>query len=148
MPELTLGITLCGLGVTLAFSAALLRRGGRGDRSLGVLMIALAAQMAANALIASRQLLDWPHLAQLHVPWAFAIGPLGYAYARDLVDRPLGPRALLLHLAPSLLIAIWLLPFYLQPASEKIDFLSAALASYPAEWRARQAALVTQMGVY
>lgn len=148
MAALTLGITLSGLGVTVILGIAAIRRRGGGDRLLGMLLLCMAAQMAANSLIASRQVLEWPHAAQLHVPLAFAIGPLLYAHAQALAGRPLAWRVLALHLIPAGTAAAALLPFYLQTGTAKAAYLESALAAYPTAWRVRQALLLLQLGVY
>ena len=147
MTELTITVTLAGLGLTVVLAVAAWRSADRAGRLLSAFLVCLAAQMAANSLLASGQLVVWPHLAQVHVPLAFALGPLLFLYARALAKRPFS-RWTAAHFLPSAAVLVLLMPFYFTETETKRAMLAAAIDSYPREWRVRQLVLIVQMGVY
>jgi AraC-like DNA-binding protein len=143
-------LTLFGLGLAILLGAAATARFRHAaDRGLwlAALMVALAAQMLANVALASGAILRWPHLAQVHVPFAFAIGPLLYLHVRARSGGQ-GPGRAWRHLLVALIALVMLLPFYVSDAETKRTFMAVALEQYPVAWRIRQALLLTHMGVY
>jgi AraC-like DNA-binding protein len=143
-------LALFGLGLALIVGAAAAVRFQRdADRGLwlAALMTALAAQMVANVALATGAILARPHLAQLHVPLAFAIGPLLYLHtAARMHATP--PRRRWLHFLAAVMALVLLVPFYLSDADAKRTFMTAALQRYPTMWRVRQALLITHLGAY
>jgi hypothetical protein len=145
-------LNLVGVGQALVFACALAgaRRGeSRANRILAALLVVIAVMLVWNVLLHTRYLLHSPHLAQLHVPFQFLIGPLVFFYVRALVhDRDEFAIRDLWHLVPAVTCACYLMPFYLQSADAKERYLRAALESYPMEWRVRTAFVLVIGGVY
>src|SRR5919106_1556581 len=93
-------VTLFGAGQALLFACVLvgIKRGNvLANRLLAALLMVLSVILVWNILLHTRYLLKYPHLAQLHVPLQFAIGPLIYLYIRKTLgaETALSARALL-----------------------------------------------------
>lgn len=134
-------LTLLGAVQSLLFACALvgIRRGNvPANRLLAALLLVISIILVWNVLLHTRYLLKYPHLAQLHVPLQFAIGPLIYLYIRKTLgaETRLSGRALL-HFIPSTLCFVYLMPFYFQSGEYKVAYLTSALTSYPREWYLR-----------
>lgn len=145
-------LNLLGVGQALLCACALVgtsRGHTRSNRLMAALLLVIAVILTLNILLNTGYLLRLPHLAQLHVPLQFLIGPLVYLYLRALLqkERRLG-RLDLLHFVPAILCLAYLLPFYLQSGENKVAYLRAALESYPFEWRVRTALVMTHGGFY
>ncbi len=143
-------LALFGLGLALlvgASSAVRFRHAPDRGLWLAALMAALAAQMAANVGLATGAILESPHLAQLHVPLAFAIGPFLYLHTRARVGTTASGRLWPHVIVPCLALAL-LLPFYVSDAATKRALMAAAIERYPAAWRIRQALLLSHLGAY
>lgn len=145
-------LNLVGVAQAVLFACALAgtKRGGAlPNRLLAALLLAVAVILTWNVLLHTGYLLRLPHLAQLHVPLQFLIGPLFYLYLRALLkkDGTLGRRDLL-HFVPAAVCAAYLLPFYLQSGVYKAEYVRAAIESYPFEWRVRTALVLAQGGGY
>ncbi|MBX7218584.1 MAG: helix-turn-helix domain-containing protein [Blastocatellia bacterium] len=119
------------------------------DRLLVLLLTAFALIVGGTMLNVTGQVLDFPHLAQLHTPLRLALGPLLYLYCQWLVNpkRSLHVRDGL-HFLPLAADVIWLMPFYLLDGTAKRAFMAEALQNFPVEWKVRTAAVLIQFGIY
>lgn len=148
MTFLSIFITVSGVGLVGAAAVAALRRRSPSDLALAAFLGAAAAQMIGNSLLASGLVIRIPHVAQVHSPLAFMLGPLLLTYVRAGAGVPMRRSVFVAHLGLPLAIVASLVPFYLLPGAEKAAFLESALRTYPVEWRIRQACLVVSMGAY
>lgn len=105
------------------FLAALLGLfGSRHDRANGTLalVVFVVSLLLLEAYLGRSGLTSrWPHLRGVFRPVWFLIGPLCYAYTRRFLGRPARRVELLLGL-PALVVLLWLMPFYLGTAEEKL----------------------------
>lgn len=145
-------LTLLGAGQALLFACVLvsIRRGNvLANRLLAALLLVISIILVWNILLHTRYLLKHPHLAQLHAPLQFTLGPLIYLYIKKTLTggTKLSGRALL-HFIPSALCFIYLLPFYFQSKGHKLAYLTSALVSYPLEWYVRTGIVLLQAAIY
>src|SRR5918998_5510015 len=100
-------VTLLGAGQALLFACVLvgIKRGNvLANRLLAALLLTLSVILVWNILLHTRYLLQYPHLAQMHVPLQFVIGPLIYLYIRKTLSGETKlSGAALLHFVPSVL---------------------------------------------
>jgi AraC-like DNA-binding protein len=147
-PSLNPVIILCLLGVGQALLLALvlltIRRGNRtANRLLAALAVMISVLVGATILYSTRYFLIYPHLTRLNHPFEFLGGPLLFLYIRALITKAKFNRKDLLHFLPALLVAIFLIPYYLQSREYKLVSLSAT------DWyRARSALVITQFLIY
>lgn len=145
-------VTLLGAGQALLFAFVLvgIKRGNvLANRLLAALLLVFSVILVWNMLLHTRYLLKYPHLAQMHVPLQFAIGPLIYLYiGKTLSGQTKLSRIALLHFIPPVLCLIYLLPFYFQSEGYKVAYLTSALTSYPREWYIRTGLVLLQGTLY
>jgi AraC-like DNA-binding protein len=145
-------LNILGAAQAVLFAIALLstRRGNlHANRILAALLLSISILLAWGILSHTRYMLRVPHLAQLHVPFQFLIGPLVYFYVRALLKKPSGlSRRDLWHSLSALICLAYLMPFYLQSGEYKFNYLLAAYRSYPTEWHVRTILLMAQAFVY
>ncbi|MBC7910774.1 MAG: AraC family transcriptional regulator, partial [Pyrinomonadaceae bacterium] len=156
MPEPSLNLisvlTLLGAAQAFLFACALIgiKRGNAvANRLLAALLLVISVILVWNILLNTRYLLQYPHLAQLHVPLQFLIAPLCFLYIKSLLakSQKLG-RKYLLHFIPASICLLYLLPFYFQSSAYKLEFLTAAIQSYPREWYVRTLLVLLQGSLY
>ncbi len=156
MPEPSLNLfsvlTLLGAAQALLFACALIgikRGNAAANRLLAALLLVISVILVWNVLLNTRYLLQYPHLAQLHVPLQFLIAPLCFLYIKSLLSKSteLG-RKYLLHFIPAGICLIYLLPFYFESRAYKFEFLTAAIQSYPREWYVRTLLVLLQGSIY
>jgi AraC-like DNA-binding protein len=145
-------VTLFGAGQALLFGCVLagLKRGNvLANRLLAALLLTLSVILVWNILLHTRYLLKYPHLAQMHVPLQFVIGPLIYLYiSKTLSGETKLSGMALLHFIPSALCFLYLLPFYFQGREYKVAYLTSAVTSYPREWYVRTGLVLLQGTLY
>jgi AraC-like DNA-binding protein len=141
-------LNVVGVAQALLLAAALftVRRGNREANGVfAFLLLTISVLLCGGVLTHTRHVFQFPHLAQLHNPFAFLAAPLSYFYVQTLTTkRFVFTKRTLLHFIPSLLCLIYLLPFYFQSSAEKISYLSAAIQRYPVSWRVRTGLLYLQ----
>jgi AraC-like DNA-binding protein len=141
-------IILCLLGVVQALLLALvlltIRRGNlTANRLLAAVAITISIEVGAIILNSTGSLLIYPHLARINHPLDFLGGPLIFLYARALITKAKLTRKDLLHFVPAVLVALFLVPYYLQSREHKIAALSSS------NWYYTRAPLaITQFLVY
>jgi AraC-like DNA-binding protein len=137
-------------GGFLAVALITLRRGNRLANYILALLLALfAVNITLHTLAYSQYLFKFPHLARTDVPLAFLFAPLFYFYVKALTkkDFRFGTTAWL-HFIPFVLCAASFVPFYLQPATEKIQHLRETLAAPCVQCRIISWLLIIQMLIY
>lgn len=114
-------------GVFLALLLFGRRDNKRANRLLGLLIISYTAFIVEQSLQGTQISRDLPHLIGLTSGFVFLIGPLHYIYARSLIspEKHLEKRDLL-HAIPFVFFYLFfLVPFYLQSGSFKIEFMQS-----------------------
>lgn len=132
-------LMLLGACQGLLLAAGLVGRHNRNqaaDFLLAAVLLIAAYQLFVFAFMMSGNII--PHLVALTetaFPISFLIGPLYYLYVRSLLEGRLRFRLYdVLHTVPCLYMLNRMLPFFLLPASVKIDYIrSVYLANIPGE---------------
>src|ERR1044071_4585582 len=86
-------LTILGAAQAILFAGALLgtKRGNiHANRVLSALLLTISVLLTWGILSHTRYMLRVPHLAQLHVPFQFLIGPLVFFYVRALLGNRSG----------------------------------------------------------
>lgn len=145
-------LTLMGIAqaLLLAVAALSLRRGYvPAHRSLAVFFVLVSITLCGNFLSHSRYVLGFPHLAQVHVPFQFLVGPIFFFYIKAVLQRQsTRAREIILHSVPFGACLLYLIPFYVRSGEHKILYLTAAFQNYPADWRIRTAFAFAQEFIY
>lgn len=116
---------------------------------LAGLFLTFAVITTGTVLNCSGLIFDAPHLAQLHTPFRFLIGPLLWWYCRAAYHSEFSLTKMAgWHLFPFLLDGVGLLPFYLLEEPAKVAYLTQALNTFPVEWRWRLGLVMLHLGVY
>lgn len=145
---LTAPAVLCLLGVAQALLLALvlvtIQRGNRtANKILAALAVTISVLVSFTILSNARYFLIYPHLSRINHPVDLLGGPLLFLYIRALVSKSkLGKKALL-HFAPAVLVALFLIPFYVQSSEYKLSSLPSVTWYY-----ARSAIVLTQFLIY
>jgi AraC-like DNA-binding protein len=90
-----------------------------------------------HGCMVSGMLMQYPHLALIHVPFLYLTAPFLYFFFKILAGENYNFTAKsALHLLPSLFFTLMLLPFYLQTADEKRELIQNSLGpdSHPLEY--------------
>lgn len=108
------------------------------NRLFALMLLSLALHLLDYSLSISGLIVQVPHLIFSTYPILFVIAPLFYLYVRSYLRIPLGNKwTLAAHFGLAILVLLSMLPFYLQSASFKLDFLQAigedAFRNLPAE---------------
>ena len=91
-----------------------------------LMLLSLALHLLDYSLSISGLILHLPHLIFSTYPLLFVIAPLFYLYVRSYLRMSLGSRwALAGHFGLAILVLLSMLPFYLQTANFKLEFLQA-----------------------
>ncbi len=145
-------LTILGAAQAVLFAGALLgtkRGNSHANRVLAALLLSISVLLTWGILSHTRYMLRVPHLAQLHVPFQFLIGPLVFFYVRALLGNRSGlNRRDLWHFISALICLLYLTPFYFQSSEYKLNYLLAAYRSYPTAWHVRTILLMAQALVY
>ena len=139
-------ICLFGVGQSLLLALVLLtvRRGNiTANRLLAALTITISIVVTVTLLNNTGYFLVYPHLSRLNHPFDFVGGPLLFLYVRALVTKTNLKRRDLLHFVPAFLVAIFLVPYYLQSREYKLAHLSTT-----GWYQARSALGITQFLIY
>ena len=120
------------------------------NRLFALMLLALSLHLLDYSLSISGLILQFPHLIFTSYPLLFVIAPLFYLYVLTYLQMPLGSRwGLLGHFGIAILVLLSMLPFYLQSASFKLQFLEAigedAFKNLPPE---QFAIMFTQIGQF
>lgn len=134
-------ITFLGAIQGVFFGLVLLRwpNGNRlALRFLSMFLLFFSLSMLGIVAYSTRFVLQYPHLAQLHIPLDAALGApfLMYILVLSQNDFRLRRWHWLLFL-PLLIYVAWLIPFYLLSAEEKRTILEASYTAIPKAWRLR-----------
>lgn len=93
---------------------------------LGLFVIIIAK--VAYEIFYSAYIYYVPHLMRIYIPLIFLIPPLPYFYFKvSLIPDYEFRKKDLLHLLPSFCTAVWFIPFFILPASEKVNWLNSHL---------------------
>lgn len=91
------------------------------DIYLAMLLAIVTGYLSKELLIVEGYFNKIPHLMAAFVPLFFMLGPLFYYYVRSSVTREFKLKYFdLIHLVPSIICFITILPFYLKSGSEKL----------------------------
>lgn len=116
---------------------------------LAGLFLTFAVITTGTILNGSGLIFDVPHLAQLHTPFRFLIGPLLWWYCCAASNSEFSlTKTAGWHLLPFLLDGVGLLPFYLLEEPAKVAYLTQALNTFPVEWRWRLGLVGLHLGMY
>ncbi len=137
-------------GGFLAVALLTLRRGNRVANHILALLLALfAANIILHTLAYTQYLFKFPHLTRTDAPLGFLFAPLFYFYVKALTKKNFRFEAIAwLHFILFVFCAAAFVPFYLQPAAEKIQHLREAWAAPCVQCRIISWLLIIQMPVY
>jgi AraC-like DNA-binding protein len=117
-------LTMIGLAQLAVLAVAFGWSRSLPHRMFAALMLVAAMLMLGSIAMQTELVSIAPHLAYVHAPTNFLLGPLFYFLACAVVRGSL-PRRPWLHFLPALLCALSLLPFYVLPAAVKLATLPA-----------------------
>lgn len=111
---------------------------------LAILFGLLGVLLLHGYLVLSRRILDWPWLLHIHVPALFFLGPASYGWLCEVLKEE--RRLKSYELLPGVIVAAFLIPYYISPAEYK---RSVALAFYEGQlpWTVRSV-FVLALGSY
>jgi AraC-like DNA-binding protein len=139
-------------GVLLALALLTTKSGRRAaNLLLAALTLTISIAVSGAVLLTTNYVFAFPHLSRLHQPFVFLAAPLLYLYLRELTTREQRFASQdFLHFIPFLLCLIYLLPYYLQSRSQKIQVLVSEFLqeSFGPWYYIRSALLITQVLVY
>lgn len=130
-PHFSLPAILNLLGAVQALLLALaLLTVKRGNRTANLLLAAFSTNIAilifGLLLIRTQYIFVFPHLSRLHHPFDFTLAPLLYLYIREMTARRPGLKKKdLLHFIPFAVCVVYLIPYYLQSADDKLYNLTS-----------------------
>lgn len=131
-------IHLLGLLQAFLLGVALLMGKGQNaspNRFLGAWLVTVAFMFGGIMLNNTGYVLLFPHLARTYQLLNFIAGPLLFFYAQILVFPTFTlRRKQILHFVPFFLYGAYTLPFYLQSAPYKLNYLTGNFASVSLEW--------------
>jgi AraC-like DNA-binding protein len=139
-------------GVLLAL-ALLTTKGGHktANRLLAALTLTISIVVSGAVLLTSNYIFLFPHLSRIHQPFVFLAGPLLFLYIRELtsVEKRFEKKDFL-HFIPFVACLIYLLPYYFQSRTQKINALSLEYIqpSFGQWYYVRSALFITQTLVY
>lgn len=122
-------------GLILAGAIFSIRGGHKAaNRVLGVIVIICVITICDAVLYRTRYIFSVLPLAEVLPVFAFLIGPLLYRYTKILTSEadPFRWKDLL-HLLPFIAVVLFRLPFFLEDAAFKTDYLQALYQTYPPE---------------
>ena len=117
-------IFIAGISIALFISALLLVKKDKSKSDIFLLlwMLLNVAHLGFYYLNYSGTLFDYPNLLGIQLPFPLLQGVLLYFYVSTVTDQaPKNKWIPFLHLIPALLAYCYMIPFYLLPASEKIE---------------------------
>ena len=139
-------------GVLLALALLTTKSSRRtANRLLAALTLTISIAVSGSVLLTSNYVFAFPHLSRLHQPFVFLAAPLLFLYLRELTARePRFERRDFLHFTPFILCLIYLLPYFRQSSTQKIQVLVSEYVqeSFGAWYYVRSALLITQVLVY
>jgi len=146
-------LNLLGAAQGLLLALALLTTRGRSktaNRLLAALILSVSIVVSGAVLLTSGYVFVFPHLSRIHHPIVFLAPPLLFLYIRELTaDRKRLDKKDLLHFIPFVLCLIYLLPYYFQSRTGKLQALSLEYVGESLGWYyVRTAFLITQGLVY
>lgn len=119
------------------------------NRLLGVVLLIVALVSASRTIYLSQHLLLVPHLARTHQPLAFIMGPLLLFYAQAFTSGSFSfGRKQILHFIPFVAYTAYTVPFYLQSADYKRQFLVENFAAVSPEWYLNAGLIITYSFLY
>lgn len=110
-------------GIFLTYLLAHSRHKNRESMALGGLTLVLSISLLGAVLGLSGYYKILPHFIRIGDPFVLLYGPLVYLYIFTLIHQRL-PKWYLLHGIPFLVYLMSNFPFYILPASEKIEFVN------------------------
>ncbi len=100
------------------------------SRLLAGFLICFSLLAVNFALMVTRFYLDYPHLWRVFGWASFSFAPLAYLYVRSILEQSYRFKKWdFLFFIPALLHIIGLIPFYILPAHEKVQFLEKVLSN-------------------
>jgi len=117
-------IFIAGISIALFISALLLvkKDKSKSDVFLLLWMLLNVFHLGFYYLNYSGTLYNYPHLLGIQLPFPLLQGVLLYFYVSNVTNQaPKNKWVPLLHLIPALLAYLYMVPFFLRPASEKIE---------------------------
>ncbi len=112
----------------LLFAVLFLERKGQASKLLVLICLCFALAIAGSVLAALGYYTLFPHFIRVGDPMMLAIPPLIFFYTKKVCRQSLFLKDLV-HLLPFLIYLLLLLPFYLQPASKKIEMVETVFSA-------------------
>lgn len=126
-------IYIAGISIALFISALLLNKQNRSrsDTFLLIWMFLIAAHLYLFYTNFTEQLFGIPHLLGIEIPLPLVHGVFLYYYVSSVTDQlPQKNRAILLHLIPIISGYLYLLPFFMLPAQQKVRLYENGMSGY------------------
>jgi AraC-like DNA-binding protein len=91
---------------------------------LALLLTVVSLHLLEYAAGLSAITLEYPFIIAITYPLLFCMGPFYFLYCRNLSDKQYRTSyKTLWHFLPSLMVLLLMLPFYLMPATDKVDYI-------------------------
>jgi len=109
-------------GIFLAVQLLLAKSFDVKNKMLGALIMLYSISLVDNVWFWSDYYLDYPHLLGISMTFPFLYGPLLYIYFKESMrSGAFNPKFAWKHLVLPAIVLLYLIPYYLSPASEKLD---------------------------
>lgn len=124
-------IALCLLGAAqgflFGFALFSIKRGNKiANRLLAALVYVISIFLFGAVLRTTDNDLVFPHLSRIHDPFTFLVSPLLFLYLKTLITKKASfPRKNFLHFIPFGICFVYLIPYYFQSTTAKIQILLA-----------------------
>lgn len=116
-------LVIVGAAQGFFLSFVFLQKRNQSHRFFALLLLVVSLHLIEYSLAISGLSLRWPHLVASTYPLIFTMGPLYYLYVRSMLEPVKFDLRGSLHFLPALLVLLFFLPFYLQSADQKLDFI-------------------------
>lgn len=126
-------IFIAGISIALFISALLLVKKDKStsDIFLFLWMLLNAVHLSFFYLFYSETIFDYPHLLGVQFPFPLLHGVLLYYYVSSVTNQlPKNRSIVFLHLVPTILTFLYLIPFILLPAAQKIEIFKTGGQAY------------------
>jgi len=126
-------IFIAGISIALFISALLLvkKNKSKADYFLILWMILNAIHLSFHYLLFSETIYDYPHLLGIQFPMPLLHGVLLYYYVASVTNQfPKTKIVALIHLLPTIGVLLFLIPFFLSTAPEKIEVFKSEGKGY------------------
>lgn len=123
--------------IFLAVTLLTIKRGNRmANRIFAAFLTTLSIPLLTGVAYHTEYVLNFPHLIKIEAPLIFVFGPLFFLYVKALTSRGfIFEKRRLFHFVPFAIYTAYLLPFYLQSKTAKINYWTTTARLHELPWQ-------------